>query len=546
MSGSLKELKSRNVEDAYFLLNPQHSFYKHVFKRHTHFAKDTLVIPFNKDFTFGSSGTINISNYGGDLLHKLVLQIKLNEIDPVNSNFAWVRNIGHAIISRIRLVCGSIEVDNDYGTQMDVYTELTQNEDQEAGYKILIGDVDILTSYNNEKKPEYVLHIPLNFWFTKNVSMQFPLLSCDLSPLFITVTLSEKEKLFIRDDYFDEDKVKISDISFLATFYYLNTDEKKYFITRPIENLIHKLEFSGVEKVESQNPKYNISFDRPHKELIWCMKNGNYLSGEKFIYYTNKDDWYSSGTNGLNSVEEASCKIIKESFSFSTTQPDTPASGEWIEINIGQIGTIDTINITNNSGKKIWYNPDSLTTKTTLIPFSYTTAINLDVTINNDDSFTFENVSTELTVYELSFPVKLLNDGRNNPIDPIVYQFNNYGVLIDGSINPIIDSGLIFNGKSRIDTQSSDYFNIIQPFHRHTKIPKTGILSYSFSIEPENYLQPSGTENLSKINNVVLTLSISPFKELGLLSAQNELWIFGKSLSLVRFDKRRFLSFYSS
>lgn len=60
---------------------------------------------------------------------------------------------------------------------------------------------------------------------------------------------------------------------------------------------------------------------------------------------------------------------------------------------------------------------------------------------------------------------------------------------------------IMFNGLDRMEQKDNYYFNIIQPYQHHTYIPKTGIYTYSFSLNPENF-QPSGSCNMSQINNV--------------------------------------------
>jgi hypothetical protein len=47
-----------------------------------------------------------------------------------------------------------------------------------------------------------------------------------------------------------------------------------------------------------------------------------------------------------------------------------------------------------------------------------------------------------------------------------------------------------------------------QPYQHHTRIPATGIYVYSFSLKPEES-QPSGTVNMSRIDNATLQLTMS-------------------------------------
>jgi hypothetical protein len=50
----------------------------------------------------------------------------------------------------------------------------------------------------------------------------------------------------------------------------------------------------------------------------------------------------------------------------------------------------------------------------------------------------------------------------------------------------------------------------VQPYQHHTNGPATGINVYSFALTPELH-QPSGTCNLSRIDNATLALTVSPY-----------------------------------
>lgn len=536
MSGALKELGSKDIQDSRYTINPQVTFFKTVYQRHTNFAMETADMNFNKNMTFGSTDTIDISKYGADLVYKMYIKIKIKEVNPNGSNFAWIKRLGHAIINRVTIRCGGTEYDSHYGTWLDVWNELSGSINQQNSYDKLIGDVDELTDYNDKIKPEYVLMIPLIFWFNQNSTSAFPIISSRLSQFMITLQLSKKESLFIRDDNFDDDKLIISDISLLTTFIYLDTKERNIFIKKPQEYLMDKIECNGTERVESEISNFTVSFNRPHRELIWCMKNGNYTTGEKFIYYSNKKDWTKKINGGLSPLEDVACKIIKESIEFSDPDIDLLVGEErtWIELDTGNNYVVGSINIINSSNNKIWYKEHTIGYLNANNNIVYLNdKISLDVNVS-PTTMTFSNVKTTLSVYDISFPVKLMKDFRINKNDPIVYQFNNYGILIDGSINPFIDCGIMFDGLSRVDVQTSDYFGIVQHFEKHKKIAKTGICIYSFSLNPEEH-QPSGTDDLSKIDKVILSTTLKKYPELNFLKSTNECWIFGRSITLMRF-----------
>jgi len=72
----------------------------------------------------------------------------------------------------------------------------------------------------------------------------------------------------------------------------------------------------------------------------------------------------------------------------------------------------------------------------------------------------------------------------------------------------LVDAKLLLNGQDRFSTRKAGYFNLVQPYQHHTRGPAVGIYSYSFALNPEAH-QPSGSVNMSRIDNATLQLSFA-------------------------------------
>jgi hypothetical protein len=72
----------------------------------------------------------------------------------------------------------------------------------------------------------------------------------------------------------------------------------------------------------------------------------------------------------------------------------------------------------------------------------------------------------------------------------------------------VVTCKLQLNGQDRFSEREGSYFDVVQPFHHHTRTPDTGINVYSFALRPEEH-QPSGTCNFSRIDNATLQLVLS-------------------------------------
>ena len=74
--------------------------------------------------------------------------------------------------------------------------------------------------------------------------------------------------------------------------------------------------------------------------------------------------------------------------------------------------------------------------------------------------------------------------------------------------NPVVTAKLQLNGNDRFSEREGTYFDLVQPWQHHTRAPDTGINCYSFALRPEEH-QPSGTCNMSRIDNAQLQLVLS-------------------------------------
>jgi len=526
MAGGLIQLISYGAQDIYLTGNPQITFFKMVYRRHTNFAIEVIERPFIGDKSFNSINSITFDREG-DLINKMYLRVILNTVDPLGSNFAWVKRIGHFIVRQLDLQMGGTIVDRQYGVWLDIWYELARQGDHERGYNIMIGDVPSLTAYNSNIKPEYTLYVPLQFYFNKHIGLSVPMIALQYHKVVINLNIEKLEKLIITDSSFDITIPTIKDISMLINYVYLDSDERRRFAQVGHEYLIDQIQHNGLERVQDPTFSYKLDYNHPNKELFWAMQNGNYTTRQAFPYYTNEETW-----DPVNAAD----KIIRESISVGT-DPTAQVGGNWTEVHSGTFTTVGTFNITNHGVTSIWMNPTSLLVIAN--DYGITDKILADITINVDNSIVIDNIETILTVRDLSIATSKMTDTRFGAVDPLVNIPGNYGVLIDGTSNPVQFGVLLLNGHVRFDRREGIYFNHVQPDQHHTNNPKDGINVYSFALYPEQH-QPSGSANLSRIASTVLTLmfadqTASPdLPDLNLFNPDNIMWIFGLNNNIIR------------
>ena len=87
MGGGLLQLVAYGAQDVYLTGNPQITFFKAVYRRHTNFAIEAIEQTFNGNPDFGSRVTCQITR-NGDLINRVYLRATFtndNDVAAVNT-----------------------------------------------------------------------------------------------------------------------------------------------------------------------------------------------------------------------------------------------------------------------------------------------------------------------------------------------------------------------------------------------------------------------------------------------------------------------------
>ena len=510
MTGGILQLAVYGPEDIFLTFEPQITFFKLVYRRHTNFSIETFELnPANKP-NFGEKGRIKIMKLG-DLVSKMYLRIVLGKVELAScERFAWIRRIGHAILKSVSVSIGGATIDKQFGIWLDVWYELARKGDHERGYLKLIGDVQELTTFNNKDKPEYTLFIPLQFWFNRYYGLALPIIGLHYQDVFIDFELSEKVNLIIKDENFNkQDCLRLLDVSVLIDYIFLDMFERNKFAILNHEYLIEQVQYFEAEMIHEKQ-KCNLSFGHPIKELIWVLHNGNYFNNKdkKFLCYSHTDDW-------SREIKKASKELLLNSIILLFQEENPPKKFfEKIEPLTETVSRNKKILVKNGSkDKTLWINTDSLKRNSC----SITDKITATIIVTCQNEILIDDFSSDINISDVSIPINEMTDNRVKRNDVIINQFNNYGLLLNGKINPIGYSKLEINGRDRVERRNGNFFNYLQPEMHHSNSPCDGINVYSFALFPEDH-QPSGTMNFSKIDKKVLKIWLSmPKKDINLL-----------------------------
>ena len=511
MSGGLMQLVAYGAQDVYLTGNPQITFFKIVYKRHTNFAVEAIEQIVNGDFSFGNNLSSTIAK-NGDLITKMYIKCDVS-LTGTNGKFAWINKLGHALIEEVELLIGGNRIDKQYSEWLNIWYELARNVSQDKGYDMMIGNNSDMTELSMDNKST-TLYIPLKFYFNKFNGLAIPLISLQYHDVRVDFKLRSSDQLIIKESKAVV-SASISNISLLVNFVFLDSVERKRFASSQHEYLIEQIQVSNNEKVNLEENIYKLNFSHPCKSLYWMVQNGNFISGKSFLGYTPESKYiYRSGYADLNLdlIKYCSVRYVLSQVYSLDGKVKLSLNGSGVESVSSVVSTVETV-----------YNHHSITLGDVVIKANYNSLTNID-NVNNTaecDSNNIDNweLVTGMSIDNISTPVDELMSGftrtsdslniGNSDFDIIVYQWNNFGKYLDYSYNPVLTSLLKLNGHERFAEQSGEFFNYLQPYETHKSTPKDGINLFSFALNPLEH-QPSGTCNFSRIDNTSLSIKFDP------------------------------------
>jgi hypothetical protein len=133
MGGGLLQLVAYGAQDVYLSGNPQITFFKVAYRRHTNFSMESIEQTFNGVANFGRRVTCQISR-NGDLIHRMYLQVGLE-----NASWEEKAYAGLALVKSVELEIGGQRIDKQYGDWMYIWNELTLDGNKREGFDDMVG-----------------------------------------------------------------------------------------------------------------------------------------------------------------------------------------------------------------------------------------------------------------------------------------------------------------------------------------------------------------------------------------------------------------------
>ena len=482
MGGGLLQLVAYGAQDVYLTGNPQITFFKVVYRRHTNFAIEAIVQTPTGGNTFGSRASFQITR-NGDLIHRVYFYCK---IKADTATVALVPNFGQRLLKTVELEIGGQRIDKHYSEWLYIWNELSLPVGKREGYNTMVGanPRNICTKLNMGQS--YELYVPLEFWFCRNVGLALPLIALQYHEVKINI------------EYESESNMKDNTPT--------NFTYEEELSAGGVTNIIGGLEGSGytsssvVSFTGSGGATALVNVDSGGKITGYTITNPGSYTTVPTISVTVGTNLTSStvvlgGANNSNTTNKFSTAAAGQ---LSLTSPtlwvdyiflDTDERRRFAQLSheylIEQLQFTGTESITKG---------DSM--KSIRMNFNHPCKELIWTVRNSEGSGIYwNNFSSGAPPMVLGAP-SLSSPFINDALD---------------STNPITNCKIMLNGNDRMAPRTGEYFGIVQPYQHHEITPDKfheGINVYSFAIKPEEH-QPSGTLNMSRIDTATLSVASS-------------------------------------
>ena len=317
------QLVAYGAQDVYLTGEPQITFFKVVYRRHTNFALESIAQDFNGSVALGKNVTATISR-NGDLVAGMHLEVDLT--DSTVSSDSYANGIGHMLIETCEVEIGGQKIDKHYGEWLDIWDELTGTAGKRDGNGEMVGKVyqrsvvvdpsglNVLNVaprghtavQQNSNSSQYGggadlaltrLYVPLQFWFNRNPGLALPLIALQYHEVKFAIKFRAMEELVVATttDGAGVDTVSKGtgagatgdfEAQMFVDYVYLDTEERRRFAQMSHEYLIDQLQFTGTETVAAGASTVRLNFNHPVKELVWTFQADADLANNDMFNYS--------------------------------------------------------------------------------------------------------------------------------------------------------------------------------------------------------------------------------------------------------------------
>tara|TARA_B100001778_G_scaffold117869_2_gene96799 strand:+ start:2559 stop:3863 length:1305 start_codon:yes stop_codon:yes gene_type:complete len=308
MGGGLLQLVAYGAQDVYLTGNPQITFFKVVYRRHTNFSLESIQQSINGNFDWGNRVSCQISR-NGDLVHKMYVEVELEKLYDGNTitNILtenldrYVNFIGHRLLKSVEVEIGGQKIDKQYSHWMYIWNELSLPIGKMDGYQEMIGADSDMTSFKDNK-----IYIPLEFWFCRNIGLALPLIALQYHEVKINIEIESFDNCtyngtaYVKNSTGTVNRKSIKNATIWCDYVFLDTDERKRFAQLSHEYLIEQVQMNENTVSGTNEQSISLVMNHPVKEIIWTINDTEKATLENQWYnYTDSEIFADSNNEAI-------------------------------------------------------------------------------------------------------------------------------------------------------------------------------------------------------------------------------------------------------
>jgi len=273
MGGGLLQLVAYGAQDAYLSGNPQITFWRGLFKRHTNFAMEPFRVNLTGQANWGTKHSAILGRHA-DLISSTYIEVEMpdgNTLIYDSDNRA-----GFNLIEYVELDIGGQIIDRQYGEFLSIWAQLSLSDSKIANL-IAINSVintanDSCNTVTGRPSRNNVTYIPLGFWFCRNPGAALPLIALQYHEVKINILWNKSSLIFTSGNTVPS-SAGPAQANLLVDYIYLDVEERRRMAQESHEYLIEQTQFNEDKGLTTAQNRVDLTFNHPVKELIWVTQN---------------------------------------------------------------------------------------------------------------------------------------------------------------------------------------------------------------------------------------------------------------------------------
>jgi hypothetical protein len=276
MGGGLLQLVAYGAQDAYLSGNPQITFWRGLFKRHTNFAMEPFRVNMTGQAVWGTKHSAILTRYA-DLVSSAYVEVQLTGADGTLIYPSNERRKGFNLLQYAEVDIGGQVIDRQYGEFMYLWSTLAYPVDARNKMDSMAGMAEVAANacgdYGRPTRGN-IGFIPLFFFFSRNPGAALPLIALQYHEVKINLLWNRYDLIFEQDG--GTGAVAASpgpgQANLVIDYVYLDVEERRRMAQESHEYLIEQTQFNETKGMTSAQQRVDLTFNHPVKELIWVTQ----------------------------------------------------------------------------------------------------------------------------------------------------------------------------------------------------------------------------------------------------------------------------------